>query len=101
MIPCQKKNILFKINLNAFQNEFHILENRIDYLNSNLSDCAFNHNRLEAMFRKKHVPHIHAHPIWHTPHAHHAQTHTTHMLRCTHIHIMATKAISQDFVLID
>ena len=69
------------------KNEFHISKNRIDCLISNLSDYAFDHNRLESMFRKKHIPHVHAHHSWYT-YARHAHTHTTHMhaRMCTCIH---------------
>ena len=45
-----------------------------------------NHKRLESMFRKKHTPHMHAHPSWHT-HAHNSHTHDSlyaRMSTCTH-----------------
>jgi len=38
------------------------------------------------MFRKKHTPHMHAHPSWHT-HAYHAHTHDSmyaNVYTCTH-----------------
>ena len=53
---------------------------------STLSQSAFDHNRLEFMFRKKHVPHVHAHTPWYT-HAHHDHTHAPMYVReykCTH-----------------
>ena len=40
---------------------------------------AFNHNKLEYIFRKKQVSHFHAHTPPHTSHAHHAHTHHNHM----------------------
>ena len=42
--------------------------------------------KLEFMFRKKHAPHMHAHPSRHT-HAHHVHAHATIYARvytCTH-----------------
>ena len=45
-----------------------------------------NYKRLESMFRKKHTPHIHAHPPWHT-HAHHAHIRDsmyTNVYTCAH-----------------
>ena len=57
----------------------------IDYLGSTLSQCAFDHSRLEFMFHKKHVLHMHAHPPWHTPYAHHAHIHMYAKVSiCTH-----------------
>ena len=73
------------------KNEIHVLKNKIDCLVSTLSQYAFNHSKLESIFRKKQVPHMHAQTPWHT-HAHHAHTITS-MLECTHLHIAATKAI--------
>ena len=55
------------------ENDICALKKSVDYLGSTLSHCAKNHTRLESMFRKKHVPHIHAHHTRHT-HAHHAHT---------------------------
>ena len=67
-----------------------------------LSQCAFKHNKLEFMFHKKQVPHIHTHTSWHTSHVHHAHIHHTHMYArvytCTHC---GSKAILQNFILID
>ena len=52
-----------------------------------MSSCAFNHSRLESLFQKKQVPHIHAHHSHHayvTRHAH-TQTHMhTKVYKCTH-----------------
>ena len=45
-----------------------------------------NHKKLESLFHKKHVSHIHAHPSRHT-HVSHAHTHDTMYARvytCTH-----------------
>ena len=46
---------------------------------------CLDHKRLEFMFRKKHIPHIHAHPSRHT-HAYHAHTRDlyAHVSTCTH-----------------
>ena len=67
------------------KNEIHVLNKRIDCLGSTLSQCAFNHSKLESLFRKKQVSHTHAHTPWHA-HTHHA--HTSHMYArvytCTH-----------------
>ena len=44
------------------------------------------HARLESMFRKKHIPPMHAHHTWHT-HASLIHTHNTmyaHVYTCTH-----------------
>ena len=64
---------------------FVLWRRKNDCLGSTLSQCAFNHNNLEYMFRKKQVPHMHVHTPWHT-HAHHA--HTPHLYArvytCTH-----------------
>ena len=43
------------------QNEIKFLKNRIDCLSSTLSNCAFNHKKLESLFQKKQAPHVHAH----------------------------------------
>ena len=46
-----------------------------------MSKCAFNHKRLESLFQKKQVPHVHAH------HPHHAYAHfTRHDHTHTHMH---------------
>ena len=84
-----------------YKNEIHALKKKIDCLSSNLSNYAFNHNRLESMFRKKQIPHMHAHPTRHTPHVHHDHTHShmharthSHMhARVYHVHIVAAKTI--------
>ena len=62
-------------------------------MSSTLSNCAFNHNRLESLFQKKQVPHIHAH------HPRHTYAHFAHqiililmcMLECTNVHIAVAK----------
>ena len=71
------------------KNEIHVLKNRIDFLSSTFSNCAFNHSRLESLFQKKQVPRVHAHHPQHA-YAHfarHDHTHT-HMhprvYKCTH-----------------
>ena len=38
------------------KNEIKFLKNRIDCLSSTLSNCAFNHKRLETLFQKKQAP---------------------------------------------
>ena len=43
------------------KNEIKSLKNRINCLSSTLSNCAFNHNRLEILFQRKQVPYVHAH----------------------------------------
>ena len=71
------------------QNEIKTLKNKINCLSSTLSKCAFNHKKLETLFSRKQVPHVHAH------HPHHAYAHLarhdhthTHMhpkvYKCTH-----------------
>ena len=35
------------------KNEINFLKNRIDFLSSTLSNCAFNHKRLKILFQKK------------------------------------------------
>ena len=71
------------------KNEIKFLKNRIDCLSSTLNNCAFNHKRLETLFSKKQVSHVHAHHPQHA-YAHfarHDHTHT-HMhprvYKCTH-----------------
>ena len=53
-----------------------MLKNSVDCLGSTLNQCAMNHKKLESMFRKKQVSHIHAHKPRHT-HAFHVHTHDT------------------------
>ena len=57
----------------SINNDIYALKKSVDCLGSTLSQCAMNHTRLESMSRKKHAPHMHAHPPRHT-HAHHAHT---------------------------
>ena len=80
---CQE--LLKKYDLLKIKNEIHVLKKRIDCLSSNLSNCAFNHNRLESIFHKKEVSHMHANTPLHT-HGHHA--HTLHLYarvnKCIH-----------------
>ena len=69
------------------EKDIYSLKKNIDYLGSTLSQCAINYFKLEFMFRKKQISHIHAHTPRHT-HAHHVHAHTTHMYAtvytCTH-----------------
>ena len=69
------------------KNEIHVLKRGIDCLSSNLSNCVFNHDRLESMFRKKQISYAHAQAPRHT-YALHAHSHTTHMharvYKCTY-----------------
>ena len=58
------------------ENDICMLKKSVDCLGSTLSQCAMNPTRLESMFRKKQVPHMHAHHTRHT-HASHAHTHDT------------------------
>ena len=63
-----------------------MLKKSVDCLGSTLSHCAMNYTRLESMFRKKQVSHIHTHHTQHT-HAHHAYTHDfmyAYVYTCTH-----------------
>ena len=53
-------------SFSTFENDIRVLKKSIDCLNSTLSQCAMNHTRLESIFRKKHAPHLHAHPSRHT-----------------------------------
>ena len=53
------------------ENDLCMLKKSVDCLGSTLSQCAMDHIKLESMFHKKHVPHIHAHHPRHTPHVHH------------------------------
>ena len=53
-----------------------------------MSNCAFNHSRLETLFQKKQAPHVHAHNPRHT-YAHYAHIHThsqmhARVYKCTH-----------------
>ena len=58
-------------------------------MSSTLSNCAFNHKRLECLFSKKQAPHVHAH---HPHHAYayvarHDHNHThkhSKVYKCTH-----------------
>ena len=76
-------------NATIDKNEIKFLKNKINCLSSTLSTCAFNYKKLESLFSKKQVPHVHAqHP--HHAYAHfarHDHTHT-HMhprvYKCTH-----------------
>ena len=48
---------------------------------------VFKHNKLESMFHKKHILHMHAHPTRYTPHVHHDHTHShmyVRMYTCAH-----------------
>ena len=58
------------------------------------------HKKLESMFRKKQVSHIHVHQSWHT-HASHITHMTSFMLVCTLVHIVDARATLQSFVMIE
>ena len=60
-----------------------MLKKSVDCLGSILSQCAMDHKKLESMFRKKQVSHIHAHKPRHT-HAHTHDTMYSHVYTCTH-----------------
>ena len=63
------------------KNEIHVLKNRINCLGSTVSQCAFKHNKLESMFRKKQVSHF-----MHTLHCiHHIHTMLIHITIVHHI----------------
>ena len=53
-----------------------MLKKSVDCLGSTLSQCALDHQKLESMFWKKQVSHIHAHQSRHT-HASQVHTHDT------------------------
>ena len=75
----------------SIDNDICILKKSVDCLASTLNQCAMNHTMLEFKFRKKHTPHLHAHPSRHT----HALmfTHMTPcMLECTLVHIAVLRA---------
>ena len=83
------------------KNEIYVLKNRIDCLSSTLSNCIFNHSKLETLFQKKQAPHVHAHNPQYT-YARYAHIHLLIcMLECTHVHIVVAKAILQDFAIIE
>ena len=75
VLPSNDKNLVSHASSSSLsiKNNICILKKNVDCLGSTLSQCAMNHKRLESMFRKKHTPHMHAHPPWHT-HAHHTHT---------------------------
>ena len=55
-------------------------------MSSTLSNCAFNHSKLENLFQKKQAPHVHTHHPRHT-YAHHDHTHShvhAKVYKCTH-----------------
>jgi len=81
LFPKWKKFVSHAIILSSLtvKNEIHILKNKIDCLDFTLSQCAFNHNWLESMLRKKNISHVHEQTPRHTPRAHHAYTHHTHL----------------------
>ena len=71
------------------KNEIQVLKNRINCLSSTLSNCAFNHSKLETLFSKKQAPHVHAHHPRNTYayFAHHDHTHShvhSRVYKCTH-----------------
>ena len=87
---CKGKNPKFVF----YQNEFDSLKTRINILDANLKNCAFNMKKLDSMFPKGEKTNgntLHEH----TPSM--CARHNTHMLicktRCTLVHIVATKAI--------
>ena len=40
------------------KNDIQVLKNRINCLSSTLSNCVFNHSRLETLFQKKQALHV-------------------------------------------
>ena len=84
----KKNDSLSHHALHATTNEINVLKNKMNNLSSTLSSCAFNHTRLESLFQKKQVPHVHAHSHHafayvaqhdHTPTHKHTKVYT-----CTH-----------------
>jgi len=73
------------ISSSKINDDICLIKKRLDCLGSTMSQCALNHTRLETLFRKKQVPHIHAHPPRHThaPHGHHQHMYA-HVYTCTH-----------------
>ena len=68
---------------NIDKNEICVLKNKIDCLGSTLSQCAFDHKRLESLFQKKQVPYIHTHTPWHTHTRHtHKYANVSHCSHC-------------------
>ena len=49
------------VSSSKINDDICILKKSIDCLGSTLSQCAFKHNKLELIFHKKHVPHVHTH----------------------------------------
>ena len=84
----------------TIKNDICVLKKSVDCLGSTLSQCAMNHTRLDSIFRKKQVSHMHAHHTRHT-HASHAHTHDTMYVMCTLAHIVDVRATLQNFVMID
>ena len=80
-------------------NDICMLKKSVDYLSSTLSKCVVDYKKLESMFQKKQVLHIHAHQSRHT-HASHVHTHDTlyaHVYTCT----CGLKGTLQNFVMIE
>ena len=92
-ISKKNKDFVFHVSSSKIDNDICIMKKNIYYLGSTLSQCAFNHNILESMFRKKQISHAHAQTLRHS-YALHAHSHTIIcMLECTNVHIAAAKAI--------
>ena len=81
-------NLISHVSSSKIDIDICIVKKKFDCSGSTFSQCAFKHNKLESMFRKKQVPHMHADPTRHTSHAHHTHTQTTLMYykvyTCTH-----------------
>ena len=63
------------------------MKKNIDCLGSTLNQCAMDHKKLEFLFCKKQISHMHAPSTRHTPHLHHDHTHSHMYARvytCTH-----------------
>ena len=88
------------VSSSKINNDVSIMKKNIDFLGSNLSQCTFKHNKLESMFRKKQVPHIHAHIPPHTSHAHYAYTHYEYMYARVYTCTYRGRK-RQNFILID
>ena len=72
--PSSSSSIACSTYSSSIENDINVLKKNVDCLGSTLSHCVMSHTRLESLFRKKHVPSMHAHSSRHT-HAPHVHTH--------------------------
>mgnify|MGYP000872325104 CR=1 FL=1 len=64
------------------ENEICVLKKNIECLSSTLSQCVFDHKRIESLFQRKQDPPIHAHTSRHA-HTYHTQKYAN-MYHCSH-----------------